>query len=1519
MKTYQGTKAKLSFMLTFVLVFSIVLSAGQPAVYAGPNPPGLGADVQTGNALLESPDTPVPEDTYGGSAERPTPGVSPGPLLLTAPAGGTENFALKKSVKVSGNEVDYGLYPEMAVDGDMGTRWSSAKTDDQWFEVDLGGKKEIGQVVIHWQTPAKSYRVLTSVYGDVWENIRENDGLIHCEGGKEVLNFPSREARYVKFQGVERAPASDGILYGYSFYEFEVYKEDPIAKIIGGIQKLDPVVKGQTSLNLPVMPPGYKISVYGSDALPVIDKEGAIHPPLSDRTVQLLLQVESESDPSRKGVTGNIGVHVPGLYTQTPDRNPEPKVIPSLREWAGGTGSFALSASSRIVISDPALRQTAETVRADLKEMTGLNPKIVQDKASAGDLIMVLDPAMKHLGAGGYLLDVKESVTITAPETKGVFWATRSVLQILKGDPERRHLPVGTARDYPKYETRGLMIDVARKFYTIDFLRDYVKLLAWYKMTDLQIHLNDDVGVPFKNGQRAAFRLESERYPGLASTDGHYTKEEFRELQRLGSDYRINVIPEIDTPGHSRIFTTYDPSLGTDHTLDISKPATVDFVKSLFDEYIDGYNNGEPTFLGPNVHIGTDEYGGPSKEVFRGYMDTLIKHINSKGKHPYLWGGLNEYAGATPISSEATMDIWYEPYGGPKQAMDLGYDIVNSDTNYMYLVPRLYRDYLNTPFLYRQWEPVKWPGVTLPYGLPRLKGGMFAIWNDISYETGVSMDDSHVRMLPAMQVLSEKMWQGAREGNDYDAFMATAAGIGEAPGVNRLHRVNTDRPDGLVIRYPFDGDAKDTSGNKLHGKGENIAFTEGKYGKAVQFRGGKSYVETPIDTMGFGWTVSMWIKPERDNPDDAVLMESPVGKIKLKQGKTGKLGFSKEDYDSVFNYEVPADKWTHLYLTGDAAGVSLYVNGNEYAEKLGLPVRRIQTLMLPVQKIGSETNAFRGALDNVHIYNEFLPLLDVNNLALHQTAESSPLEAPEHTPGNSIDGNLFTRWSSAYDDASWMIVDLGKSQTINKIQIGWETAAEKFKLLVSEDKQTWTNVKGGDTILSSAGKLDTIDFQPVKARYVKFQGVERKPVDGTKYGYSIYEFEVFGDDKMVPYQELIAESAKLLSTGKDSPDIRRQVENLLLEYPVRFETVIDTLRDLNIRLKESIDHSGSDPDPGSPEDGDSGTGTGGGSSGTGGAQPDGGNGLLTLKPGEGGTIRLGSEIGIEIPAGVSKETVTFGIRKIMEPSGLIGGGRERVSPVFEVTRSAGTSLVKPIKLTLAYEAGKAGRGRQAAVFTYDLVRKEWTRLGGAAADGIISVEAPDTGIFAVFAEKEDGANRPPLFRDTAGHWAEEAVSRAAAEGIAAGYPDGTFRPDARVTRAEFTVLLARALHLEGTAALPGFADAADIGAWAGTAAAQAVEAGIVDGYEDGTFRPGADITRVEMAVMAARALKLPAKPTAQTGFADDGDIPAWARGYVGAAAGLGLVAGQGGGMFAPGDPATRAEAVTLLLRAAGRK
>ncbi|MGE7271105.1 fibronectin type III domain-containing protein [Brevibacillus panacihumi] len=170
------------------------------------------------------------------------------------------------------------------------------------------------------------------------------------------------------------------------------------------------------------------------------------------------------------------------------------------------------------------------------------------------------------------------------------------------------------------------------------------------------------------------------------------------------------------------------------------------------------------------------------------------------------------------------------------------------------------------------------------------------------------------------------------------------------------------------------------------------------------------------------------------------------------------------------------------------------------------------------------------------------------------------------------------------------------------------------------------------------------------------------------------------------------------------------------------------------------------------------------------------------------------------------------------------------------------------------------------------------------------------------------------FTDIAGHWAESSIMRAAENGIAGGYPDGTFKPNHSVTRAEFIVMLAGAMKLEGYGPTLMFSDHDHIGTWAKQAVAQAVEAGIVGGYEDGSFRPNERITRAEMAVMIARALKLQHNNYVSTGFADEEEIPHWVKGAVEAIRNQNLVSGRSGNRFAPNETATRAEAATILLR-----
>lgn len=179
------------------------------------------------------------------------------------------------------------------------------------------------------------------------------------------------------------------------------------------------------------------------------------------------------------------------------------------------------------------------------------------------------------------------------------------------------------------------------------------------------------------------------------------------------------------------------------------------------------------------------------------------------------------------------------------------------------------------------------------------------------------------------------------------------------------------------------------------------------------------------------------------------------------------------------------------------------------------------------------------------------------------------------------------------------------------------------------------------------------------------------------------------------------------------------------------------------------------------------------------------------------------------------------------------------------------------------------------------------------------------------------ASKPEAsFRDLAAHWAEADVKQAVELGIVSGYPDGTFKPDGAVTRAEFAVMLINALRpqekLLNSEPLP-FTDLEKIGEWALNAVAQAVQAGIISGYEDGSFRPGARITRSEMVKMIANALGLKDESASSTAFADDTAIPDWAKGAAAALSKRGILAGREGNQFAPGDQATRAEAVKVLL------
>lgn len=168
--------------------------------------------------------------------------------------------------------------------------------------------------------------------------------------------------------------------------------------------------------------------------------------------------------------------------------------------------------------------------------------------------------------------------------------------------------------------------------------------------------------------------------------------------------------------------------------------------------------------------------------------------------------------------------------------------------------------------------------------------------------------------------------------------------------------------------------------------------------------------------------------------------------------------------------------------------------------------------------------------------------------------------------------------------------------------------------------------------------------------------------------------------------------------------------------------------------------------------------------------------------------------------------------------------------------------------------------------------------------------------------------------DIHSHWAKASIEQATELGFVTGYPDGTFKPNARITRAEIAAMLARALKLPSIDTESRFVDGNFVPLWAQPFVQAVAGAGIVSGYEDGSFRAHKEITRTELIVIIVRALGLDIASGVDIAFKDAGEVAAWAKPYVAAAVEKSLVLGDGAGKFRPNQSVTRAEAITLFLR-----
>ncbi|MFC5469250.1 S-layer homology domain-containing protein [Cohnella suwonensis] len=295
-----------------------------------------------------------------------------------------------------------------------------------------------------------------------------------------------------------------------------------------------------------------------------------------------------------------------------------------------------------------------------------------------------------------------------------------------------------------------------------------------------------------------------------------------------------------------------------------------------------------------------------------------------------------------------------------------------------------------------------------------------------------------------------------------------------------------------------------------------------------------------------------------------------------------------------------------------------------------------------------------------------------------------------------------------------------------------------------------------------------------------------------------------------------------------------------------------------------------------------------------------------------GTIRITGQVSVSIASPAQTPPV---------------GNLQALSPTVELTSTTGSRFSAPVTLIFLFDATLVANGYRPAVYYYDETLARWTFVGGEiGSDGTVTIQVNHFTKFAVF-----GA-RTIAFPDLQDHWASAYVDRLAGMNVVQGDSTGRFQPNASVTRAQFTKMLAAALGLTSpeTGEADRFADDNDLPAWSREAITALAQAGWMRGSTGANgakqFKPNVPISRAEMATILASALKadkgsagdMNAAGESALAFKDADRIPAWAReaagGVVAAKLMNGSVDRDGKLVFRPGDIATRAEAAATIYK-----
>ena len=491
----------------------------------------------------------------------------------------------------------------------------------------------------------------------------------------------------------------------------------------------------------------------------------------------------------------------------------ELSVIPYPAKLEIKKGYFTLSGETRLVVNDQG-QFVNETAYLQQFMLNFLNRGLAQATKETQN-ILVIELCDEKMPLEGYKLDITPNrIHLSSPYSEGIFYGLQTLRQMLfsaqfrihQGDQNTFKIPCVSITDSPVFEWRGLMLDVSRHFFSIEYLKKQIDLLSYFKMNKFHLHLTDDQG----------WRIEIKKYPGLtqkgawrtfnrndlacienAKTNpdyeldprfiiyhddkaplygGYYTQDQIKELIQYAQARHVEIIPEIDMPGHMSAAISLFPELscpgkvgwGTtfSHPLCPSNEATYTFLQNVLDEIAD-------LFPSRYIHIGVDEVekktweeSDACKNLMKEnglenvlqlqtyFVKRIQNYLSAKGKEIITWDEVLEGG----INSDVNVMFWRDFRGGVEKIIDNGNKIIFVPATPLYFSRR-------GASLFPVYNSRRFFNVVPEDKQHLIKGVQACVWSEMNASEMLS----NSRIYPRLLALSEIAWT-KKGASDWSSF-----------------------------------------------------------------------------------------------------------------------------------------------------------------------------------------------------------------------------------------------------------------------------------------------------------------------------------------------------------------------------------------------------------------------------------------------------------------------------------------------------------------------------------------------------------------------------------------------------------------------------------------------------------------------------------------------------------------------------------------------------------------------------